>query len=347
MKRDYSLADIAEFLGAEVRGDGSARITGLNTLQSAGAGELAFLANPKYASQLPESRAEAVILSADQAAAAVGNCLILENPYLGYAKISAWFTTASCQGAGIHASAVIDVNAMIKDDVYIGPNVVVEAGAKIESGCSIEANSFIGSGSVLGENCQIAANVSIYHDVVLGSRVRIHSGAVIGADGFGFAPNGKGGWQKIHQIGGVRIGDDVEIGACTTIDRGALGDTVIGNMVIIDNQVQIAHNCVIGDNTAMAGFSAIAGSSVLGRNCILGGNACVVGHIQICDNVTLTAKTLATKSITKPGSYSSIVTPLMTTAEWRKNSVRIGQLEDMAKRLKKAESDSTAKPDKH
>lgn len=344
MKRDYSLADIAEFLGAELRGDGSARITGLNTLQRAGPGELAFLANPKYAGQLSETSAEAVILSADQAAATAGNCLLVDNPYLGYAKITAWFTTASCEGAGIHSSAVIHANAMVKDDVYIGPNVVVASGAKIESGCSVEANCFIGRDAVLGENCQLAANVSIYHDVVLGSRVRVHSGAVIGADGFGFAPNGQGGWQKIHQIGGVRVGDDVEIGACTTIDRGALGNTLIGNGVIIDNQVQIAHNCVIGDNTAMAAFSAIAGSSVLGRNCILGGNACVVGHVQICDNVMLTAKTLATKSIIQPGSYSSIVTPLMTTVEWRKNSVRIGQLEDLVKRMKKIERDNAAQP---
>ena len=346
MKRDYSLADIAEFLGAELRGDGSTRISGLNTLQNAGAGELAFLANPKYASQLSGTRAEAVILSADQAAAAAGNCLILDNPYLGYAKITAWFTTASCHAAGIHPSAVIHANAMVKDDVYIGPNVVIESGAKIQSGCSIEANCFIGSGSVLGENCQLSANVSVYHDVSLGNRVRVHSGTVIGADGFGFAPNGQGGWQKIHQIGGVIVGDDVEIGACTTIDRGALGDTVIGNMVIIDNHVQIAHNCVVGDNTAMAAYSGIAGSSVLGRNCILGGSACVVGHIEICDNVMLTAKTLATKNITQPGSYSSIVTPLMTTAEWRKNSVRIGQLDDLIKRLKRVEQSSAAKPDK-
>jgi UDP-3-O-[3-hydroxymyristoyl] glucosamine N-acyltransferase len=346
MKRDYSLADIAEFLGAELRGDSSTRISGLNTLQNAGAGELAFLANPKYASQLAETRAEAVILSADQAAAASGNCLILDNPYLGYAKISAWFTTAACQGPGIDASAVIHANAMVKDDVYIGPNVVVESGAKIESGCSIAANCFIGSGSVLGENCQLSANVSIYHDVSLGKRVRVHSGAVIGADGFGFAPNGQGGWQKIHQIGGVRLGDDVEIGACTTIDRGALGDTLIGSMVIIDNHVQIAHNCVIGDGTAMAAYAAIAGSSTLGRNCIIGGGACIVGHVQICDNVMLTAKTLATKNITEPGSYSSIVTPLMTTAEWRKNSVRIGQLDNMAKRIKKVERNTPSAPDK-
>jgi len=345
MKRDYSLADIAEFLGAELRGDASARITGLNSLQHAVAGELSFLANPKYASQLAETEAEAVILGPDQAAGAQGNHLILDNPYLGYAKITAWFTTASCHGASIHPSAVVHANAMVKDDVYIGPNVVIESGAKIESGCSIEANCYIGSDSVLGENCQLSANVSIYHDVVLGSRVRIHSGAVIGADGFGFAPNGEGGWQKIHQIGGVRVGNDVEIGACTTIDRGALGDTQIGDRVIIDNHVQIAHNCVVGDNTAMAAFAAIAGSSVLGRNCILGGAACVVGHVQICDNVTLTAKTLATKNITQPGSYSSIVTPLMTTAEWRKNSVRIGQLEKLAKRIKSVESTRSDPPE--
>ena len=339
MNHDYSLTEIAEFLNAELRGDGSVRITGLNTLQDAAAGDLAFLANPKYASQLSGSSAEAVMLKAEQAEAFAGNCLILDNPYLGYAKITAWFTTVSCAVAGIHSSAGVHDSAEVEDDVYIGPNVVIDAGVKIASGCSISANSHVGSGSVLGQNCQIASNVSIYHDVVLGSGVTVHSGSVIGADGFGFAPKAEGGWQKIHQIGGVRIGNNVEIGACTTIDRGALAHTVIGNGVILDNHVQIAHNCVVGDNSALAAYSGLAGSANIGRNCILGGDACVVGHVTICDNVMLTARTLVTKNITEPGSYSSGSTPMMKTTDWRKNSVRIGQLNDMAHRLKKIENE--------
>jgi len=337
MKHDYSLGEIAAFLNAELRGDADVRISGLNSLDSAAAGDLAFLANPKYISQLTDTRAGAVILKSDQADSFAGNSLVLDNPYLGYARISAWFNRAPVPGGSIHPSAVIHPSVDLKDDVSIGPNVVVDEGAIIGSGCSIAANSFIGSRSVLGADCLIAANVSVYHDVVIGGGVTVHSGSVIGADGFGFAPNGEGGWQKIHQLGGVRIGDRVEIGACSTVDRGALEDTVVGNSVIIDNHVQIAHNCVVGDGTAIAAFCALAGSVKLGRNCVLGGYATVVGHLSICDNVILTAHAYVTKSIAKPGSYSSSTTPLMESLQWRKTAVRIGQLEDIVQRLKRLE----------
>jgi UDP-3-O-[3-hydroxymyristoyl] glucosamine N-acyltransferase len=338
MKQDYCLADIAAFLDAELRGDGAARITGLSTLQKASRGDLAFLANPKYANQLLDCEAEAVILHPTQADSYSGSCLILENPYLGYAKITAWFCTEPVTTGHIHPSAIVGDDVSLGDGVMLGPNVVIEPGAKVGSGSVILANSFVGARSVLGSNCQIAANVSIYHDVTMGAGVRVHSGSVIGADGFGFAPDGTGGWHKIHQIGGVRIGDNVEIGACTTVDRGALDDTIIGNNVILDNHVQIAHNCVVGDGTAMAAYSGMAGSARVGQNCILAGDACVVGHVSVCDGVTLTARTLVTKSITEPGSYSSGSTPLMKTAVWRKNSARIGQLDGLARRLKKLQN---------
>ena len=334
MKHDYSLGEIAAFLNAELRGDADVRISGLNSLDRAESGDLAFLANPKYISQLTDTRAEAVILKADQADSFSGNSLVLNNPYLGYARISAWFNRTPIPSGNIHSSAVIHPSVDLKDNVSIGPNVVVEEGAVIGPGCSIAANSFIGSRSVLGADCLIAANVSVYHDVVMGDEVTVHSGSVIGADGFGFAPNGEGGWQKIYQLGGVRIGDRVEIGACSTVDRGALEDTVVGNSVIIDNHVQIAHNCVVGDGTAMAAFSALAGSVKLGRNCVLAGYATVSGHLSICDNVTLTAHAYVTKSIAEPGSYSSSTTPLMESLQWRKTAVRIGQLEDIVRRLK-------------
>jgi UDP-3-O-[3-hydroxymyristoyl] glucosamine N-acyltransferase len=337
MKHDYSLGEIAAFLNAELRGDADVRISGLNSLDRAELGDLAFLANPKYISQLTDTRAGAVILKSDQADSFAGNSLVLDNPYLGYARISAWFNRAPVPGGSIHPSAVIHPSVDLKDDVSIGPNVVVDEGAIIGAGCSIAANSFIGSRSVLGADCLIAANVSVYHDVVIGGGVTVHSGSVIGADGFGFAPNGEGGWQKIHQLGGVRIGDRVEIGACSTVDRGALEDTVVGNSVIIDNHVQIAHNCVVGDGTAIAAFCALAGSVKLGRNCVLGGYATVVGHLSICDNVILTAHAYVTKSISKPGSYSSSTTPLLESLKWRKTAVRIGQLEDIVQRLKRLE----------
>ncbi len=334
MKHDYSLGEIAAFLNAELRGDADVRISGLNSLDRAESGDLAFLANPKYISQLTDTRAEAVILKADQADSFSGNSLVLNNPYLGYARISAWFNRTPIPSGNIHSSAVIHPSVDLKDNVSIGPNVVVDEGAVIGSGCSIAANSFIGSRSVLGADCVIAANVSVYHDVVMGDEVTVHSGSVIGADGFGFAPNGEGGWQKIYQLGGVCIGDRVEIGACSTVDRGALEDTVVGNSVIIDNHVQIAHNCVVGDGTAMAAFSGLAGSVKLGRNCVLAGYATVSGHLSICDNVTLTAHAYVTKSIVEPGSYSSSTTPLMESLQWRKTAVRIGQLEDIVRRLK-------------
>jgi UDP-3-O-[3-hydroxymyristoyl] glucosamine N-acyltransferase len=337
MKQDYCLADIATFLDAELRGDAGARITGLNTLQNASKGDLAFLANPKYANQLVDCQAEAVILHPAQADNFSGSCLILDNPYLGYAKITAWFSTEPDTAGQIHPSAIVGDDALLGDDVMLGPNVVIESGAKIGAGSVILANSYVGARSVLGENCHIAANVSIYHDVIMGAGVRVHSGSVIGADGFGFAPDGAGGWHKIHQVGGVSVGDNVEIGACTTVDRGALDNTIIGNGVILDNHVQIAHNCVVGDGTAMASYSGMAGSARVGRNCILGGDACVVGHVTVCDGVTLTARTLVTKNITEPGSYSSGSTPLMSTSEWRRNSARIGQLDGLARRLKKLE----------
>lgn len=343
MSESYSLDEVAAFLKAELRGDPLTQISGLNTLQNAGSGELAFLANEKYASQLANSTAEAVILSARHIPNIdnySGALLILDNPYLGYAQISKWFDPARQAPAGVHPSAIVDVSARIGANVSIGANAVVDADVVIADNCCLAPGCYIGARSQLGEGSRISANVSIYHDVSIGSGAVIHSGAVIGADGFGFAPDGAGSWQKIYQIGGVVIGDNVEIGACTTIDRGALGDTRIGNGVIIDNHVQIAHNVVVGDNSAMAAYSGIAGSSTLGRNCILAGDACLVGHIDVCDNVQVMARSLVTKSIEKPGSYSSGATPLMETREWRKNAVRITQLDSIARRLKTLENNN-------
>lgn len=341
MRDSYSLGEIAAFLGAELRGDVDARVTGINTLQNAGPDQLAFLANEKYVSQLELCHAGAVILAAKHLAGApafTGAALVLDNPYLGYARMSQWFDPAPKPLAGIHPSAVIAESAQLGVDVAIAANVVIEADAVIGAGCSLGAGAYIGARSQIGAGSHIAANVSIYHDVVIGANARVHSGSVIGADGFGFAPNGAGSWQKIYQIGGVVIGDNVEIGACTTVDRGALDDTRIGNGVIIDNHVQIAHNVVIGDNCALAAYVGISGSSSLGKNCILAGDACLVGHVHVCDNVTITARATVTKSITAPGSYSSGM-PMMTTREWRKNAVRMSQLDSMARRIKELEKD--------
>lgn len=337
MMTSYTLKQIASFLDAEVKGDEDFTVTGLGALESAEPTDLAFLGNPKFKKQLANCRAGAVILEQAQSDCFNGNCLIVKDAYLSYAKISAWFDSAPTVPKEIHKSAVIDPSAIIGDEVSIGPNVVIESNVRIGSGTTIKANTFIGSGSEIGEGSSVAANVSIYHNVRIGSRVKIHSGAVIGADGFGFASKGKLGWQKISQIGGVVIGDDVEIGACTTIDRGAINDTVIGNSVILDNHVQIAHNAVIGDNTAMAAYAGVAGSTVIGKNCLLAAGAHIVGHASLCDNVQVMAHSLVFKDIKQPDSYSNGAMPLMTTAEWSKNSVRMGQLNSISQRLKKLE----------
>jgi UDP-3-O-[3-hydroxymyristoyl] glucosamine N-acyltransferase len=337
MPKSYSLKQIAEFLGAMVQGEDSVKISGLGTLSSASSNDLAFVSNPKYIDQLAKTQAGAVILATGLADKYQGNCLLVDDAYLSYAKISAWFDNTPRVEEGIHPSACIDSSVVIGDQVSIGPNVVIEANAKIGKYSVIKANTVIGARSEIGESAHIASNVAIYHDVRLGDRVTVHSGAVIGADGFGFAPDGGKGWQKISQIGGVVIGDDVEIGASTTVDRGAINDTLIGNGVILDNHVQIAHNAVIGDNCAMAAYAGVAGSTVVGKNCVLAAGAHVVGHASLCDNVQVMAHSLVFKDIKQPNSYSNGVLPLMTTADWSKNSVRMGQLNLISQRLKKLE----------
>jgi len=340
MNRDYSLGEIATYLEAELRGNPEARITGLSSLSAATGGDLSFLTSAKYVNQLIDCQAGAVMLVAEQASSYVGNCLVLDNPYVGYAKISAWFDTAPEYLSEVHPSATVDAAAVVAGDVYIGPNVVIEAGVRIGAGCSLAANSFVGARSVLGKGCSIGPNVTIYHDVIIGSEVRVHSGTVIGSDGFGFAPAGPAGWHKIHQIGGVVIGNKVEIGACCTIDRGAIDDTVIGDNVILDNHIHLAHNVIIGDSTAMAAGVIIAGSSTVGRNCTFAGASGAIGHLSICDNVHLTVRTLVTKNITEPGSYSSGMIPTAPSLVWKKNALRFGQLDVMARRLKILEKKS-------
>ncbi|KKK52337.1 hypothetical protein LCGC14_3105920, partial [marine sediment metagenome] len=237
--------------------------------------------------------------------------------------------------SGVHPSAVVAASAQIGGGTSIGPNAVLGEDVVIGANSRIGAGVSISDGTVIGDNCRISANVSIYHGVTIGSQVTIHSGAVIGADGFGFA-HSEGRWVKIYQLGGVVIGNRVEIGACTTIDRGALEDTVIEDGVILDNHVQIAHNVRIGENTAMAGCSGVSGSTVIGKNCIFAGQSGVVGHVTLCDGVHLTGGTIVTKSLTEPGSYSS-GTAFSKSEDWRKNAVRFNQLDDLARRVRQLE----------
>jgi len=335
MSCSYSLSDIAAHIGAELRGDADSLITGLNTLREADSSELAFLTNQTYRQHLAETAAGAVLLNAEATADYSGNCLVMDNPYLGYALASALFDSSPVPQPGIHPTAVVAVSSEIGDGASIGPQAVLGENTVIGANSQIGAGVTIGDGSVIGDNCRISANVSIYHDVTIGDQVTIHSGAVIGADGFGFA-HSEGRWVKIYQLGGVVIGSRVEIGACTTIDRGALEDTVIEDGVILDNHVQIAHNVRVGENTAMAGCSGVSGSTIVGKNCIFAGQSGVVGHVTLCDGVHLTGGTIVTKSLTEPGSYSS-GTAFSKTDDWRKNAVRFNQLDDLARRVKQLE----------
>lgn len=331
-----TLAEIAAELEAELQGDGRVEIHRLATLEEADDSSLAFLANPSYRKQLTETRAAAVILRAGDAGAFNGHCLIHPDPYVAFARLTARFDRAPRPAAGIHPSAVIAPDAVLGEGVAVGANAVIGEGVVIGAHTVIGANTVIAAQCRVGEHCQLAANVTLYHDVRLGDRVIVHSGAVLGADGFGFA-NDRGRWVKVHQLGGVVVGDDCEIGACTTIDRGALSDTVLGRGVILDNHCQIAHNVRIGDYTAMAAFVGISGSTVIGRHCIFAGRAGTVGHVTICDNVVVTAASVVTKSLHQPGSYSSGV-PLAKTEEWRKNAVRFNQLDRLASRVRKLEN---------
>lgn len=331
----YTLGELAALLAVELRGDPEVRIDGLATLKSAVPGKLSFLSNPRYVSQLADSKASAVIVGPEFADACPSAKLISPSPYVTYARASQLFQPRVAARSGIHPSANVHPSALIGAGVTIGCNVVIDADAVVGDGSAIGAGCYIGERSKLGEHCTLYANATLYHDVVIGRNAVIHSSVVIGADGFGFAFDGRQS-IKIAQLGGVNIGDDVEIGAGSTIDRGALDDTVIEQGVKIDNQVQIAHNCIVGAHTIVCGCSAIAGSTVIGKYCTIGGGVGVIGHLRIADKVMISAMSLVSQSILEAGIYSS-GTGLLETKEWKRNIVRFRQLDDMAKRIRELE----------
>jgi len=334
----HTLAELAEYLDAELLGLADYSVNGIGTLARAQAHQISFLANMKYASELAHCAAGAVVMHPDQGSHFAGNKLLMSNPYLGYAKLSALFA----QGAaykGVHATASVASSAQLATDVIIGPGAVVGEGVRLGKGVELGPNTVVGDNCRIGDDTRLAANVTLYHGVTLGQRNIVHSAAVIGSDGFGFAKNGDD-WVKIHQLGGVVTGDDVEIGAGTTIDRGALDNTELGHGVKLDNQVQIAHNVVLGDYTAIAGCTAIAGSTVLGKHCTISGACGITGHLQLADGVHVTAMSLVTHSIKEAGAYSS-GTSLDQNGKWRRNAARFKQLDQMAKRLKQLEQDNS------
>lgn len=333
----FSLGELSRLTGAELVGDANLRIERVATLEGAGSGAISFLANRRYRRFLAKTKASAVILAPADREACPAAALVTANPYLVFAKVAQLLAPPDLPPAGVHASAVVHPLAQLGEGVSIGPHVVIEAHARLEQGVIVGAGSYIGSHAHIGEHSRIAPLVSIGAQVSVGARAILHSGVVLGADGFGFANEG-GRWIKVPQQGGVKLGDDVEVGANTCIDRGALGDTVIEDGVKIDNLVQVGHNVRIGAGTAVAGLTAFAGSSTIGRHCMIGGSSAIAGHLTITDNVTITGMTGVSRSIREPGVYSA--SPLMQPyQEWRKNTVRSGQLDAMYRRLRDLEAE--------
>ena len=329
--RGITLASLAGRFGLQLRGDGTMVATGVGTLERAGPGQVSFLSNPTYRRHLAGTQAGAVVLRKADAEGCPVPCLVATDPYVAFARIATLFDSPPPVQPGVHASAVVDPSARISASASIGalacigPRSVIGEGVLIGPGCVIGPDCTVGDGS------ELLSRVTLVTRVRLGQRVRIHPGAVLGAEGFGLAMDA-GRWIKVPQLGGVVIGDDCEVGANTTIDRGAIEDTVLEEDVRLDNQIQVGHNVRIGAHTAMAGCVAVAGSATIGRYCLIGGGVGIVGHIEICDRVTVTARSLVTHSLTQPGEYSS-GTPLQPSREWRRNAARFKQLDELARKI--------------
>ncbi len=337
--RTYLLADIARHINGEQLGDGNPEIRGIATLRHAGPHDLSFLTNSRYRPELAATRAAAVLLANEDRDATSRARILCSDPYLAYAQVVALLHPAPVPEPGTHPSAVVDPEAIIGSGTqlgafcHVGKGVVIGRNVIVAPGCIIHANVHIGDQSLLH------GNVTIYAGVRIGHRAIIHAGAVLGSDGFGMAREGEG-WRKIPQIGGVLIGDDVEIGANTTIDRGALDDTIIEDGVKLDNQIQIAHNVHIGAHSAFAGCVGVAGSARIGRRCTIGGGSVVLGHLEIADDVHIGAAAVVTKSIREPGQYAGLY-PLQDKAVWARNAALLRNLDKLERRVRQLEAGAT------
>lgn len=329
-----SLGELAVRFGCALKGDPHAMVNHVATLQSASSDAVAFLVNAKYKTHLATTQAGVVVVDEAVAAESPVPALIAKNPYLTYAQIASLLHPLPHYPEGVHPSAVVDATAIIDPSVHIAANAVIGAG------CQIAARSQVGPGCVLGErvtlgaDTRLMANVTVCDDSVIGERCIINPNAVIGSEGFGFAPDALNGWVKVPQVGKVRIGNDVEIGASTTIDRGALGDTVIEDGVKLDNQIQIAHNVHVGAHTAMAACVGVSGSTTIGRHCMIAGQVGIAGHLSICDHVVITGKSLVSASIRKPGVYSGSL-HVEEAATFRRNAARFAKLDELAKAVRR------------
>ncbi|WP_303818411.1 UDP-3-O-(3-hydroxymyristoyl)glucosamine N-acyltransferase [Actinobacillus minor] len=333
----FRLGNLAEHIGGTLRGDTDLAIQGIAALDKANASQITFISNAKYRENLTACQAGAIIVSQDDVAFCRDdqNLVIVANPYVAYALLAQYMDSTPKAASQIHPSAVISPDAILAENVSVGANAVIEAGVKLAEGVTVGAGCFIGQNSEIGARTQLWANVSVYHNVKIGADCLIQSSAVIGSDGFGYA-NDKGQWIKIPQTGGVIIGNRVEIGACTCIDRGALDPTVIEDNVIIDNLCQIAHNVHIGYGTAVAGGVIMAGSLKVGRFCQIGGASVLNGHMEICDGAIITGMSMVMKPITEKGIYSSGI-PAQTNKEWRKTAALTMNIDKINERLKAVE----------
>lgn len=331
----YTLDQLAEQVGGRIVGDGSCVIESVMPVDDAAPGAISFVASSRFGKYLENTRATAVIVNEALEQEVTTPALVVPNPRATYARITALLYPQDEYHPGIHPAAIIDNNARISASAFIGPNAVVEAGASIGESAIIEAGCVIGRDSHVGKGTRLYANVTVYHGCNIGSHCIIHSATVIGADGFGFELD-EGQWLKIPQVGGVVIGNHVEIGACSTVDRGAMRDTVIEDGVKLDNHVQIAHNVHVGAHTVMSNGVGVAGSTRIGKNCLIGGMTGIKDNIEITDDVIITAMSLVSKPLTVPGSYSSN-TPIDDTRTWRKNSARFRQLDELARKIHQLE----------
>jgi len=327
------LGELAKCVGGQLQGDPECPITAVATLQAAGDGEISFLANPRYRKYLSGTRAAAVILSIEHASECPTATITVSNPYAAYARIAALLYPAAALRQEVHANAQIGNNCRIDATAWIGPHCIIEDDVTIAAGVQLQGGCFVGNGSRIGHATTLGPQVTVCHSVDIGARTAVHPGVVIGSDGFGLA-NDEGHWLKVPQLGRVCIGDDVEIGANTTIDRGALGDTIIEDGVKIDNQVHVAHNVRIGRHTVVAGCTGISGSAVIGRHCRIGGGVGILGHLEIVDHVTVTAMSLVTKSISEPGMYSSGM-PAQEHAVWIRNVGSFRGIGELVRKLRR------------
>jgi UDP-3-O-[3-hydroxymyristoyl] glucosamine N-acyltransferase len=332
MALETTLGSLAEAIGARLRGDAQTPILRVATLSGAGPDALSFLANRRYKAQLRATRAAAVVLSEEFLGDCPGQALVMDNPYLGFARAAALLNPPPRVPPGVHPSAVVDAGARVHALAAVGACAVIGAGAEVAARAVVGPGCVLGEAAVVGEDSRLVANVTLGRGVVLGRRVLLHPGVVVGADGFGIA-NDNGVWEKVPQLGSVRIGDDVEVGANTTIDRGALEDTVVEEGVKLDNLIQVGHNVRIGAHTAIAACVAIGGSARIGRRCTIGGAASLAGHLEIADDVHLTATSAVPNSIAEPGVYSSGM-PVQENRAWRRSVIRLRQLDEFARILK-------------